>query len=139
MKLQEIMTKDVIIIQPEDTLQTAAKKMRDHDIGFLPVYQGRELVGVLSDRDIVVRAVAESRDPNTLITRDLMTSPPVSCFEDQEVEDAARVMNQNQIRRLVILKRADNALAGVVSLGDLALNVNSNVPAEVLQNVSEPG
>ena len=139
MKLKDIMTKDVIIVHPKDTLQTAAAKMRDYDIGFLPVYEGRELVGVLSDRDIVVRAIAENRDPNTLITRDLMTFPPVCCFEDQEIEDAARVMNQNQIRRLVILKRADNALAGVISLGDLALHVNGNVPVEVLQNVSEPG
>ena len=138
MKLKDIMTKDVIIVHPEDTLQAAAKKMRDYDIGFLPVYEGRELVGVLSDRDIVVRATAENRDPTTLITRDLMTSPAVCCFEDQDVEDAARVMNQNQIRRLVILKRADNDLAGVISLGDLALHVNGDVPAEVLQSVSEP-
>jgi len=138
MKLKDIMTKDVIIIHPEDTLQTAATKMRDYDIGFLPVYEGRELVGVLSDRDLVVRATAENRDPKTLITRDLMTSPAVCCFDDQDIEDAARVMNQNQIRRLVILKRADNDLAGVISLGDLALHVNSDVPAEVLQSVSEP-
>ena len=138
MKLKDIMTMDVVTIQPEDTLQIAAHKMRNHDIGFLPVRQNGEVLGVITDRDIVTRAVAESMDPKTPVTRDLMTSPAVSCFEDQEVEDAARVMKQNQIRRLVILKRANNELVGVISLGDLALHVDNHVPAQVLQNVSEP-
>src|SRR5512138_2746333 len=119
MKLGEIMTSPVEVIQPDDTLQAAAKKMRDRNIGFLPVCDGEVLMGVLSDRDITIRALADGMDVNVMLARDLMTTPTIHCFEDQDVSEAARIMEENQIRRLVILNRADKRLAGVVSLGDL--------------------
>jgi len=137
MKLKEIMTQDVELIHPDDSLQTAAQKMRDRDIGFLPVCDGDRLIGVVSDRDIIVRVIAEGRDPKAMMGRNLVTAPVIYCFEDQDVDEAARIMQENQIRRLVILNR-DKRLVGVVSLGDLAMNRPPDQSGEVLQSVSEP-
>ena len=121
MELGEIMTSQVEVIQPDDTLQSAAKKMRDRNIGFLPVCDGETLMGVLSDRDITIRALADGMDVNVMLARDLMTTPAIYCFEDQDVAEAARIMAENQIRRLVVLSRDDKRLVGVVSLRDLIL------------------
>src|SRR5262245_34017842 len=138
MKLSEIMTREVEIIQPDDTLQVAAQKMRDRDIGFLPVCDGESLMGVLSDRDITIRALADGMDINVMLGRDLMTTPAIYCFDDQDVREAAKVMEENQIRRLVVLSRDDKRLVGVVSLGDLARNSITDLSGQVLQRVSEP-
>jgi CBS domain-containing protein len=138
MKLSEIMTRDVVIIQPDVSLQFAAKKMRDRDIGFLPVCDGEALIGVLSDRDITIRALADGMDANIMLGRDLMTTPPIYCFEDQDVREAATIMEENQIRRLVILSREGQRVVGVVSLGDLARHQTASRSGRVLQKVSEP-
>lgn len=138
MKLSEIMTRDVVVLQPDDSLQFAAKKMRDRNIGFLPVCDGESLIGVLSDRDITIRALAEGMDVNIMLGRDLMTAPAIYCFDDQDVNEAARIMEENQIRRLVILSRDDNRLVGVVSLGDLARNESDARSGQVLKKVSAP-
>jgi len=137
-KINEIMTREVITISPHDTLQTAARKMRDYDIGFLPVYDGDKLVGVLSDRDIVIRALADGMDPKMKLPMPLVTSPAVYCFDDQTIDDATDLMNDNQIRRLVILDRGKKQLAGVITLGDLAVHVGDKMSGEVLQSVSVP-
>jgi CBS domain-containing protein len=138
MKLSEIMTREVEIIQPDDTLRLAAQKMRDRDIGFLPVCDGENLMGVLSDRDIAIRALADGMDLNVMLGRDLMTSPAIYCFDDQDVTEAAKIMEENQIRRLVVLSREDKSLVGVVSLGDLARKGITDISGRVLQRVSEP-
>jgi CBS domain-containing protein len=138
MKLSEIMTHNVEIIHPNDTLQTAARKMRDRNIGFLPVYDAGELVGVLTDRDIIVRALTKGLDPKSTLTRDLITSPAIFCFEDQSIDDATDLMHDNQVRRIVILKRGNRELAGVISLGDLAVNVDDKISGDVLQSISTP-
>ena len=138
MKLKQIMTQNVTTIHPDDTLPAAASIMRDRDVGFLPVYEGNELIGVLSDRDIVVRAIADGMDPKAKLGRALVTSPAIYCFEDQSIDDATDLMHDNQIRRLVILDRKTKQLVGVVSLGDLAMNVEDKVSGEVLQSVSVP-
>lgn len=137
MKLSEIMTREVEIIQPDDTLRLAAQKMRDRDIGFLPVCDGDSLMGVLSDRDITIRAFADGMDINVMLGRDLMTTPAIYCFDDQDVKDAAKLMGENQIRRLVILGRESERVVGVISLGDLARK-GIDVSGQVLQRVSEP-
>ncbi len=139
MKLSEIMTREVVTIGPDDTLQTAAKKMRDRDIGFLPVCDGENLLGVLSDRDITIRALADGMDVAVMLGRDLMTAPAIYCFEDQDVDEAARIMQENQIRRLLVLSRDDKRLVGVLSLGDLAMKSNTDRSGEVLQSISKPG
>ena len=138
MKLSEIMTRDVVVMQPDDSLQSAAKKMRDRNIGFIPVCDGEELIGVISDRDITIRALADGMDVSIMLGRDLMTVPAIYCFDDQDVSEAARIMEENQIRRLVILSRDDKRLVGVVSLGDLARNVPADRSGHVLQKISEP-
>jgi CBS domain-containing protein len=138
MKLSEIMTREVEIIQPDDTLHTAAQKMRDRDIGFLPVCDGESLMGVLSDRDITIRALADGMDINVMLGRDLMTTPAIYCFDDQDVTEAAKIMEENQIRRLVVLNRDDKRLVGVISLGDLARKGITDISGRVLQRVSKP-
>ena len=138
MKLSEIMTREVEIIQPDDTLRLAAQKMRDRDIGFLPVCDGESLMGVLSDRDITIRAFADGMDINVMLGRDLMTTPAIYVFDDQDVSEAAKIMGENQIRRLVVLSRDDERLVGVISLGDLARKGVTDISGQVLQRVSEP-
>jgi CBS domain-containing protein len=138
MKLSEIMTRDVVVMQPDDSLQSAAKKMRDLNIGFLPVCDGEILLGVISDRDIIIRALADGMDVNIMLGRDLMTTPAIYCFEDQDVSEAAKIMGENQIRRLVVVSRDDKRIIGVISLGDLARNETTDRSGQVLQKVSEP-
>jgi CBS domain-containing protein len=138
MKLSEIMTRDVEIVQPDDTLRLAAQKMRDRDIGFLPVCDGDSLMGVLSDRDITIRAFADGMDINVMLGRDLMTTPAIYAFDDQDVTEAAKIMEENQIRRLVILSRETERVVGVISLGDLARKGITDISGQVLRKVSEP-
>jgi CBS domain-containing protein len=138
MQLRDIMTAGVEVISPEATIQEAAQKMSRLDIGPLPVCDGEQLVGMLTDRDITVRAVAEGCDPMTTTVREAMTPDLVYCFEDQDVQEAASLMEQYQIRRLPILSR-NKRLVGIVSLGDLAVNTSGQpLAGEVLEQVSEP-
>ena len=136
MKVKEVMTRNVEFVQPNDSLQVAAQKMRDRDIGFLPLQEGDELVGVVTDRDIAVRAIASGINPKSILGREIATSPVVYCFEDQDVEEAARLMRENQIRRLVVLDRKNNQPAGVVSLGDLSRNVKEKTAEKTLESIS---
>ena len=138
MKLKDIMTKEVVVVDPKSSLKDAAQKMRIRDIGFLPVCEVDQILGVVTDRDIIVRSTAEGTNPNTSLGRDLITTPAVSCFDDQDVEEAARLMEEHQIRRVIVLSRDDNRLVGVVSLGDIARSSAQKTSAEVLQSVSEP-
>ena len=139
MQLKDVMTAEVEVIAPEASIYEAAETMRHRDIGPLPVCDGERLVGMLTDRDITVRAVAAGRDPLTTPVREVMTSDVVYGFEDQAVEDAARLMEQYQIRRLPVLNRSQQ-LVGMVALGDLAVHAGTRpVAAEVLEQVSEPG
>ena len=120
MLLRDVMTPHVEVIHPDATLREAAQKMKTLDVGPVPVCDGDRLQGMLTDRDITIRATAEGRDPNTTRVREVMTPDVVYCFEDQDVVEAARMMEERQIRRLVILNR-DKRLVGIVSLGDLAV------------------
>jgi len=132
------MTPVVETIRPDSTLREAAEKMRSLDVGSLPVYDNRELKGIITDRDIAIRAVAAGHDPSTTKVSDVMSSDVIYCFEDQSVEEGAQVMERHQIRRLLILSR-DHQLVGIVSLGDLAVRSrNDQMSGEVLEEVSEP-
>jgi CBS domain-containing protein len=138
MTLKDVMTPGVEVIAPEATLQQAAAKMRRLNIGPLPVWDGEQLVGMLTDRDITVRAVAEGCDPTTTTVREAMTPDLAYCFEDQSIEDGVQMMERYQIRRLPILSRAKR-LVGMVSLGDLAVSSgNERQVGETLKQVSEP-
>jgi CBS domain-containing protein len=136
MKLKEIMNREVEVVHPDDTLQTAARKMRERDIGFLPVCDGERLVGALSDRDVTVKAIAEGMDPRTTRVKDVVHSRVIWCFDDQNVSEAARKMKVNKIRRLMVIRRDDKQLVGVVSLGDLVNNGSEKMTSAVLHSVS---
>jgi CBS domain-containing protein len=138
MKIKDVMTRNVECVAPDDTIQSAARKMRDLGVGPVPICDHDRLVGMVTDRDIAVRAVAEGRDPATCHVRDVMTPEVVYCFEDQDVRDAADTMASRQIRRLVVLDW-DKRMVGIVSLGDLAVDAGDRKQAgQVLQEVSEP-
>lgn len=138
MQIKEIMTPNVEVIRPDSTLQEAAQKMKGLDVGPVPVCDGERLVGMLTDRDITIRATAEGRDPKLTRVGEVMTCEVIYAFEDQGVTEAARLMEEHQIRRLVILNR-DKRLVGIVSAGDLALHTdNERLAGEVVERVSEP-
>lgn len=138
MLIKDVMTRHVDCVSPEDTIQTAACKMRDLDVGPVPVCgsDGR-LAGMLTDRDITVRATADGRAPNECKVRDVMTPGVVYVYEDQDTGDAAREMREAQVRRILVLNR-DKKLSGIVSLGDLAVDANKRQAGDVLKDVSEP-
>jgi CBS domain-containing protein len=138
MWVREIMTRDVECASPDDTLQETARKMKELDVGPMPICDHDRVVGMLTDRDITIRAVAEGRDPRSTRVRDVMTQNVVSCYEDDAVEEAARLMQERQIRRLLVLDRS-RQLVGIISLGDLAADTGDPYRVgEVLQDVSEP-
>jgi CBS domain-containing protein len=137
MWISEIMTEQVEFVTPDDTLQTAAKMMKDLDIGPLPVIEHAGVVGMVTDRDITVRAVALGKNPKTTKVRDVMSGEVVCCFDDQDIETAAHLMESQQIRRVLVLDR-DKRLVGIVSLADLVSATNSPHRAgEILQEVSD--
>ena len=136
MKIQELMTADVELVRPDDTLHTAAKMMADLDTGALPVGENDRLVGMITDRDITVRAVAQGRDPDKAVVRDAMSSGIKFCFEDEESETVARKMGQWQVRRLPVLNR-DKRLVGIVSLGDLWIGGAEEESEHALKEISE--
>src|SRR5262249_42151545 len=113
------MTHSVVLIAPESTLDIAARKMQELDIGVLPVSEKKHLVGMLTDRDITVRSVGVGHHPHQQKVRDAMTPEAIFCFDDQDVPDATQLMKQKQVRRLLVLNR-DKQLVGIVSLGDVA-------------------
>ena len=134
--LKHIMSPGVKVVAPETGVQEAAAFMKILDVGSIPVSDGHRLIGMITDRDITVRIVAEKRDPATAIVREAMTESPAFCFDDQTVQEATGVMEHLQIRRLPILNR-DNKLVGIVSLADLAVRSSLPAAAKVLQGVSE--
>lgn len=137
MQLRDIMTRNVQVVRPETTLQEAARIMKDLDVGPVPVCDGERLVGMLTDRDITIRATAEGKSPKSTMVQDVMTSDVVYCFEDQDIQEAARLMQEQQIRRLLVLSR-DKRLVGIISLGDLAEDLDDEeLEAEVLEAVSQ--
>jgi len=138
MRIRDVMTPGAECTRPETSLQEAAERMKNLDVGSLPVCENDRLVGMLTDRDITVRATAGACDPCSTHVRDVMTPDVVYCFEDQEISDASRLMEDHQIRRLVVLNRAKR-LVGIVSLGDLAVKAPEKGRSEAtLEGVSEP-
>ena len=138
MKIKDIMTPNVECVWPDDTLQEAALKMKEMEIGPLPVCDRNHVVGMLTDRDIVIRCVALGHDPQSAKVSDVMTREVICCYEDEEVEVAERLMQTRQVRRILVVNR-NARLVGILSLGDLAAESgNPQRVGEVLQDVSEP-
>ncbi len=139
MQLREVMTRNPEVVPPTATLEEAARKMDQLDVGPLPVCEGDRLIGLVTDRDITVRATSAGKDPRSTPIAEAMSKDLVYCFEDQDVRDAARIMEDQQIRRVPVLNR-EHRLVGIVSLGDLATTGRDDrMTGEVLERVSEPG
>ena len=136
MQIGELMTPDVEVIRPDDNLQTAAEMMADYDVGALPVGENDRLVGMITDRDIAVRGIAEARDPTKTAVRDAMSGRVLYCFDDEAVTDVARKMGEWHVRRLPVLNR-DKRLVGIVSLGDLAVSGAKHESKEALKEISD--
>jgi CBS domain-containing protein len=137
MKVGEVMTRDVRLIEPTSSIQEAARMMAEIDTGIMPVREGDRLVGMITDRDIVIRAVAEGRGPDTTV-REVMTEDVKYCCEDDDTSDVARNMADIQVRRLPVLTR-DKWLVGIISLGDLAVMEGSGSAGEAMAGISQPG
>jgi len=118
MEVREIMTTNVEYVVPETTLQDAASKMKSLDVGFLPICENDRLIGTITDRDIVIRAIAEAKNHTTPV-RSIMTNDVHFCFEDDNIKDCAEKMKDNEVKRMLVLNR-DKRLVGVVSIGDLS-------------------
>ncbi len=137
MRISECMTRKVQVASPYQSLRDAARAMADLDAGVLPVGENERLVGMITDRDIAVRGIAEGRGPDTKI-RDVMSAEVQCCFDDQEVGDVLQNMRELKVRRMPVISR-DRRLVGIVSLGDLATNGEPAWAGEALGGISQPG
>jgi CBS domain-containing protein len=135
MKVREIMTSNVECLTPEASLKEIAQEMKSLDVGFIPVCDNDRLVGTVTDRDIVIRAVAEGNDINTSRARDVMTREIIFAFEDEDVKNVAEKMREKDVRRILILDRSKR-LVGVVSIGDIA-KVEEKVTGKTLRDITE--
>ena len=137
MRVAEVMTRDVRLIEPTQSIQEAARLMAELDTGIMPVRDGDRLVGMITDRDITVRAVAQGRGPDTPV-REVMTDDVKYCFEDDDTDAVARNMADIQVRRLPVLTR-DKRLVGIISLGDNAVMDESGQLGKAVAGISQPG
>ena len=137
MRVAEVMTRDVRLIEPNQTIRDAARLMAEMDAGIMPVREGDRLVGMITDRDIAVRAVAQGRGPDTAV-REVMTDEVKYCFEDEDTAAVERNMAEIQVRRLLVLTR-DKRLVGILSLGDLAMSDKAAKVGAAVAGISQPG
>jgi CBS domain-containing protein len=136
MKIRQIMSTQVHLISPEQTIREAARMMSEEDVGALPIAESDRLLGMITDRDIAIRAVAEGKGPTTKV-RDVMTSNVKYCFEDEELEYVSQNMADIQMRRMPVMNR-DKRLVGIVSLADLATKADATHAGETLGEISQP-
>ena len=137
MKVSEAMTRDVRITSPDQSIREAARIMAEIDAGVLPVGENDRLVGMITDRDIAIRAVAEGKGPDTSV-REVMTEDVKYCFEDEDTDHVARNMADQQVRRLPVVNR-DKRLVGIVALADLATEGSLPKTARALHGISQAG
>ncbi len=135
--IREVMTRDVEVIGPQDTLRDAAEKMRSLNVGALPVCDGDRVVGMLTDRDIVVRAIALGMDSAITTVEDAMTGNVQYCHDDDDAMGVLARMRDMQVRRFIVVNE-DERLVGIVSLGDLSQTMNERRVGEALEGISEP-
>lgn len=134
MKVAECMTREVRMVRPETTIQDAARMMADNDVGSLPVSDGERLIGMVTDRDIVTRAVCTGKGPNTPV-RDVMTDEVKYCFDDQDLQEVASNMGDIQLHRLPVVNR-DKRLVGIIALADVAVAANDQTAGRAVSGIS---
>jgi CBS domain-containing protein len=138
MKVSEAMSREVRLANPDDPIREAARAMREIDVGAVPVGENDRLVGMITDRDIAVRAVGEDRSPDTPV-REVMTRDIQYCFDDEDIEDVCEKMADHQIRRLPVVNR-EKRLVGILSLGDLAKKADgADYAGHALEGICQPG
>ena len=137
MQVREIMSKDVKIASPKDTIQKAAKLMKQVDCGSLPVGENDRLIGAITDRDIAVRGIAKGKGPKTAV-RDVMTNDVQYCFDDEDIAHVARNMGEQQIRRLPVVDR-EKRLVGILALADITAAQEGGPASDALEGISRPG
>lgn len=135
MRVKEAMTSGIRIAEPDEFLPHAAKKMLSQNIGSLPVIENGELVGMITDRDIAIRAVVNRTNPADMKVRDIMSDECFWCSENEELEDAVRIMEKYQVRRLPV-KNDKDEIVGMLSLEDVALHAPASLTGEVLKAVA---
>lgn len=136
MKVKDVMTRNCTFISPQTTLAEAAKIMADQDIGFIPVAENDKMIGMITDRDIVIRAIAKGADTKSAV-KDAMSPKTYYCFDDQDAEEVCANMSDIKVRRLPVVNR-EKRLVGVVSIGDLAQNVNKIKLGQTVQSITDP-
>ncbi len=136
MFVRELMTRHAATVGVDETLESAARKMKELGIGALPVLDRGQLAGLVTDRDLAVRAVASGADPTRTLVREAMTAQVIACREDDEVEEAARKMEQRAVRRIMVLDR-EGGLSGMLSVEDL-VGASTALAADVLRHAREP-
>lgn len=136
MRVRDIMTRPVVTVQASMSVRVAARKMRDCGIGILPVVEAGRLVGMISDRDITVRMVSESKSAESVAAAEVMSPGVLHCFEDQTIEEVAGLMGDHQVRRMPVLDRSGR-LVGIVSMGDIAEDASEILAGEALGEVVE--
>ncbi|MDD3836890.1 MAG: CBS domain-containing protein [Phenylobacterium sp.] len=137
MKVGDCMTRDVRLASPNETLREAARAMADLDAGVLPVSENDRLVGMITDRDMAIRAIAEGLGPDARVS-DVMSKEIRYCFEDDDADDVLENMGEQQLRRMPVLN-ANKRLVGIISLGDLAGREEARLAGEALSEISRPG
>ena len=137
MQVSDVMSERVIHVSPDTGIQEIARVMRDGEVGSVPVASNDRLIGMVTDRDIVIRGLAGAEDPSTLTAADVMTPEVAYCFEDDSLDDVLVNMAAQQIRRLPVVGR-DKRLKGIVSLGDVAKSANPATSGKALERISEP-
>lgn len=135
-KISDVMTPDVAVVNPHDTVQRAAQLLAEWDVGSLPVCDGRRLLGMITDRDITVRATAEGKAPDQVFVAEVMSEGVSYCYDDQTVDEVLQQMGEEQIRRLPVIDH-NMQLVGMVALGDIAIRDNAHVD-DALESISRP-
>jgi len=135
--VKDVMTSNIRVCAPHDSITTAAQIMRDVDCGSVPVCEGKKVVGVITDRDIVINVIADGKDASQVHCHDCMTTDVVTCSSTTDVHEAARLMAQHQIRRIPVVDNGE--LVGICAIGDLAKeNIYVNEAGAALSEISEP-
>ena len=137
MKVSDAMSRDVQVVSPEQSIRDAARTMASIDAGVLPVGENDRLIGVITDRDITIRAVAEGKAPTTKV-REVMSQEVLYCYDDQDLDEVANNMGDMKVRRMPVVNR-EKRLVGIISFGDLARNESVGTTGQTISTISEPG
>ncbi|MBC7741242.1 MAG: CBS domain-containing protein [Bdellovibrionaceae bacterium] len=137
MQVRDIMTKNVETVHPDTLMVEVAKKMKELDVGMIPVMQGSKVLGLITDRDIVLCVVAEGKNASECCAHEIISGVPITIMSSADVEDAADLMEQRQIRRLIVVDESET-FCGILSLGDIATRLDQQRAGEALEKISEP-